>query len=457
MLVVLPFENLSGDKEQEYFTDGFTEELISQLGSLNSEELGIIARTTSMRFRGTKKSITEIGRELNVDYVIEGSIRREGPRVRITAQLVRTADQSHMWAESFERDSTATLPVQVSVARDVAEQIRRRLAPSSRDVFAETKPVNREAYELYLRGRFFWNKRSEDGFRKAIESFEQAIALAPDYAPAYAGLADCYNLLDEYSIRPSADSFPKAKAAATKALELDASLPEAHASLAYATMYYDRDWDRAEQKFRKAIELNPNQATSRQWYGEFLVARGRFSEASAEIQKALQVDPLSLVVNSALAFSYLYGRQPALAIQQYKKVIEMEPEFVVGHYGLGWALVQKGDLSGAEKEFQKAIQILGGETDAIASLGYVAAIRKDKAAADRVIARLLALSKRRYVSPVNIAVVCAALGKNEEAMRWLEKARQERYGWLIYLKVDPRFDALRSDPRFERLSKDLKL
>jgi TolB-like protein/DNA-binding winged helix-turn-helix (wHTH) protein/Flp pilus assembly protein TadD len=457
LLAVLPFNNLTGDPGQEYFSDGLTEEMITQLGRLDPERLGVIARTSAMKYKGVQKDAKQIGSELGVAYLLEGSVRREGDRVRIAAQLIEVGGQSELWAESYEEESTARLPFQVGVARDIASHVQQKLAPSVRAAPAESRPVDRKAYELYLRGRYFWNKRSEEGFRKAISSFEEAIKVDPGYARAYAGLADCYNLLNEYSIRPSADSFPKAKAAANKALELDGTLADAHASLAYATMYYDRDWAAADQRFRRAIELNPNHATAHQWYGEFLVAMGRFDEATAEMKKAEQLDPLSLVVNSAVAFSHQYAHHYDLAIEQYRKVIEMEPGFVMGHYGLGLASEQKGDYQLAEAEFEKAIAILGGETDAIAAVGHVQALQGKKEQARKVLARLRALARTKYVAPINVAVLLIALGDNDEAFQWLEKANQERSGWLIFLRVDPRFDAVRNDPRFKALLKQVGL
>jgi TolB-like protein/DNA-binding winged helix-turn-helix (wHTH) protein/Tfp pilus assembly protein PilF len=457
MLAVLPFENLTGDPEQEFFSDGLAEELITQLGRIDPERLGVIARTSAMRYKGSQKDTKQIGTELGVAYILEGSVRREGQRVRITAQLIEVQGQSELWADNYEQESAARLPLEISVASDIATNIRQKLAPAARAAPAVIRPVDQKAYELYLRGRYFWNKRSEEGFRKAIASFEQAIAADPAYASAYAGLADCYNLLDEYSIRPSADSFPKAKAAANKALELDPTLADAHASLAYATMYYDRDWVGAEKRFRRAIELNPSDVTAHQWYGEFLVAMGRFDDATAEMKKAQQLDPFSLVVNSALAFSFHYSRQYDLAIEQYRKVIEMEPGFVVGHYGLGLAYEQKKEYERAQAEFEKAIALLGGETDAIAAIGRVQALQGKKAEARRIVGRLRSLARRKYVSPVNVAVLLLSLGENDEAFQWLEKAYQERYGWLIFLRVDPRFDGVRSDPRFNELLKRIGL
>ncbi len=451
MLVVLPFTNLSGDPEQEYFSDGLTEEVITQLGRIDPARLGVISRTSAMKYKGAGKDAKQIGSELGVDHILEGSARREGSHVRITARLIEVKGQSELWSQDYEQDSVTRFPVQIVVARDVAGHVGRKLAPPAGAALAELPSVDHRAYELYLRGRYFWNKRSEEGFRKAIASFEQAIALDPAYAPAYAGLANCYNLLDEYSIRPSADSFPKAKAAANKALELDPTLAAAHTSLAYATMYYDRDWAGAEKGFRQAIELNPSDVTAHQWYGEFLVAMGRFDEATAEMKKAQKLDPFSLVVNSALAFSYHYGRRYDLAIEQYQKVIEMEPGFVVGHYGLGLAYEQKKEYELAQAEFERVIALLGGETDAIAAIGHVQAMQGSKAQAREIVGRLKTLARRKYVSPVSVAVLLNSLGENDEAFQYLEKAYRERSGWLIFLRVDPRFDGVRGDPRFEQL------
>ena len=451
MLVVMPFQNLSGDPAEDYLSDGLTEELITQLGRMAPEQLGVIARTSAMQYKDTRKRVDQIGRELGVDYLLEGSIRRSGDHVRVSAQLIQVRDQTHLWAEEYDSHMRDLLDMERSVARSVAREMAVELTPEQRVRMTTPRPVDPEAYDAYLEGRFFWNKRTQAGLEKAIERFNVAIAIDPDYALAYAGLADCYNLLDEYSIRPSKESFPKAKAAALNALKIDAELAEAHSSLAYERLHFDWDWPGAEQEFRRAIELNPNYATAHQWYGEYLVAMGRFDEANAEIGVARKLDPLSLATNLAQAFSLYYSRRYGEAVGQYEKVAEMDPNLAAAHYGLGWAEEQTGNATRALAEFQKAVDLLGKDTDAIAAIGYVDAHRGEKQSALRVIDQLESLSQRKYVSPVNIAIIYAALGRNDQAIEWLQKARKARYGWLPYVKVDPRLEPLHSDPRFQEL------
>jgi TolB-like protein len=318
MLAVLPFENLSGDPEQEFFSDGMTEEMIAQLGRLQPRKLGVIARTSVMQFKNTDKRIDRIGRELGVDFLLEGSVRRAAERVRITAQLIQVSDQTHLWAESYERNASDVFAIQKEVAESVAGSLAIELLP------AEARPIdtpaaNLQAHEAYLRGRFFWNKRTKNGLMTAIKHFEQAIEEDPEFAPAYVGLADSYNMLAAWDLVPPQEAFPKAIVAATKALEIDETLAEAQISLALTRFFYDWDWDGAEQGFQRALELNPNYAQGHQWYGLFLVSLGRGQEAVVEAEHARELDPLSLIINAMTGYVFHYVREYDQVIEQCQR------------------------------------------------------------------------------------------------------------------------------------------
>ena len=304
-LVVLPFENLSGDPEQEYFSDGMTEEMTAHLGRLSPERLGVIGRASAMTYKGRKKTISEIGKELRVHYVLEGSVRRAGDRVRVTAQLIEVGDQTHVWAQTYDRDVASILGLQADVARAVAHEIQIKLTPQAQTSLATPRAVNPEAYRLYLIGRFLWNKRTEEGLKNAIDHFQRALEIDPAYAPAYAGLADSHLMLSDFGFLPPKEAIPKGKAAAQKALEVDESLAEAHASLAIAYLEYDWDWPACEKEFKRAIELNPNYATAHLWYSEYLSTTRRQAEAMAEAQRAQQLDPLSPIISSHRSFQLL--------------------------------------------------------------------------------------------------------------------------------------------------------
>jgi TolB-like protein len=451
-LAVLPLENLSGDPEQEYFADGMTEELISEIGKIGA--LRVISRTSVMHYKGTKKTVPEIARELKVDGVIEGSVMRSGDRVRITAQLIQASADQHLWSESYERELKDTLTLQSEVARDIVNKIRARVTPQEQKLFLQNvHQVNPEAHEAYLRGRYFLNKRTENDLKKSEMYFQEAIAKDPKDALGYAGLADMYQVMGSWEgeMLPPKEAFPKARAAAEKALAIDDTLSEVHASLGYAKLYYDWDWVAAESELKRAIELNPNSGTAHHFYSHYLLTMGRTEESLSESKRGIQLAPLDPLLNVHLAWYYCFARQYDLAIQQSRKVLDMDlPVYAAPLFG-GWALEQQGKFPEAIAWFQKAIALSGKITYTTAALGHAYGVSGDVVHANQVLNQLKELSKHRYVPAYDIAMVYLGLGEKEQAYRWLEKGFEERSAWMVYLNLDPRLDGLRADPRFQEL------
>ncbi len=445
-IAVLPLENLSGDPTQEYFVDGMTEALITDLAQISA--LRVISRTSVMRYKGTKKSLPEIARELNVDAVVEGAVVQSGGRVRISGQLLHAATDRHLWAKSYERDLSNVVALQGEVARDIAHEIRVKLTPQEQGRLSSAHAVVPEAHEAYLKGRYYWNKRTPEGIKKALEYFQQAVEKDPGYALAYAGLADAYTVLSFNSDTPPGESYPRAKAAASKALEIDDTLAEAHASLGFTLRNYDWDWPGAEREFQRAIQLSPNYAWARQGYAGYLSLLGRHTEALTEAKRAQAQDPLSLIITSLLGRYYYHARQYDQAIEQCRKALEIDPNFWVAHLFLGKAYERKALYEEAIAEFQKAGSVT---IEASTDIGYVYAVSGHRHEALKVLDKLTQLSKRRYVPSYHIARIYAGLGEKDEAFAWLEKAYAQRDGWLNWLRVDPTLDSLRSDPRFTSL------
>ena len=454
-LAVLPLENLSGDASQEYFSDGMTDELITELGQIS--ELRVISRTSVMTYKGAHKSLPQIARELNVDSVVEGTVLRSGSRVRITAQLILAAADKHLWAQSYEGDLRDTLALQEQVARSIAGEIRVELTPHEQAVLKTAKRMNPDAYEAYLKGRYFWNKRTADGLKKANDYFNQAIEKDPSYARAYAGLADSYALLGdwEYGILPPKEAYPRAKAAATKALELDSTLGEAHISLAFCLDGFDWDWESAGREFRRGIELNPGYATGHHWYAWHLAALGRNDEAVAEMKKAASLDPLSLIISADLAEELLIAHRYDEAITQSRKTMDLDPRFAVAHYELGQAFVQKHMYNDAIAELQKAIALSGGSSTCTSNLAYAYAVSGMKNEAVKILNDLKDRSNHAFSDAPEIALVYVGLNDKDQAMAWLEKAYGERFNPGVLLR--PAFDPLRSDPRFQDLLRRIGL
>jgi TolB-like protein/DNA-binding winged helix-turn-helix (wHTH) protein/Tfp pilus assembly protein PilF len=448
-LAVLPLENLSGDPNQEYFVDGMTDELTTHLAKIKS--LRVISRTSAMQYKNVRKPLADIARALHVDSVVEGSVVRSGDKLRITVQLVDARTDRHIWAEDYNRDLRDVVAVQGDVARRIAEEIRITLTPEQRAELTSRHQINPEAYEAYLRGRYFWNRRTEEGMKKAIEYFEQSMDKDPNSPLAYDGLADCWLSLGWYGYLPPKETFPQAKAAAMKAMELDASLAEAHTSLAFASMNYDWDWSAAEREFQKAIELNPNYANAHHWYADYLSAVGRHQEAITESKRALELDPVSPIINAWLGWRYFFARQYDLAIEQYLKTLEMDPTFVPAHLVLGQGYEQKSMPEKAIDELQEAVSLSGGSSLYVSSLAHAYATAGRRAEAERLLRQMNERARHNYVPSFHIAIIHAGLGQRDQALVWLEKGYQERSAWMVWLKVDPRFDVLRSDPRFQDL------
>jgi TolB-like protein/cytochrome c-type biogenesis protein CcmH/NrfG len=451
-LVVLPFQNMTGDPQQEYLTDGLTEEMIAQVSRMDPERLGVIARTSAMQYKGTTKNVAQIGRELGASYILESSFRREGNRVRITAQLVSVSDQTHLWSQDYERDVREILPLESEVTQAIASEIRIKLS-AKETARRGSAPVDPEAYQLYLKGRYFWNKRTEAGYVKAISYFQSAIERSPRYAQANAGLADTYALLgsmpnEEIS---RAEAMSKAKAAAIGALQLDDSLAEAHTSLAFVKMHYDWDWNGAEQEFRRAIALNPNYPTAHHWYSYDLTAMNRMPEALNEIPRAQQVDPLSAIINTDVAELLYYAGRYDEAIQQARVALEIDPQFLLAHSLLGEIYGEQHRYSEALAESKRAIELSGGSPWMLFRLGRTYALSGDRSQAEQALRQLEELSAKRKGMSGVIAGMAAVLGKNDEAFAAVEKACEEREGGLILLNYDHNWDPLRSDPRFQQL------
>ncbi len=451
-LAVLPLVNYSRDVEQDYFADGMTDALIADLAQISA--LRVISRTSAMQYKGSKKPLPQIAQELNVDAVVEGSVQRSGNRVRILAQLIHGPTDTHLWAQSYERDLRDVLSLQSQLAQAIASEIKVTLTPREQAQLSLARPVNPEAHEAYLRGRYFWNKRTEEGFRRGTEYFNQAIEKDPNYALAYAGLAYTYSLMGHelYSLLDPRDAYPKANAAALRALKLDESLAEAHAVLGDVKFRYEWDWSGAEREYKRAIELNPSYTTAHQWYSHFLLPLGRAEESLAESKRALELDPLSLVINMHMGWHYLYARQYDQAIEQLRKTLDLDQDFLLAHLFLGQAYELKAMYAEAMAEFQKAIALSRGAPPNVAALGHLYAVSGKRDAARKVLEELKESSKRRFVPSYEIAVVYAGLGEKDQAFGWLQKAFEQRdSGWLVDLRVDPRFDLLRSDPRFADL------
>jgi|HubBroStandDraft_4_1064222.scaffolds.fasta_scaffold25123_1 TolB-like protein/DNA-binding winged helix-turn-helix (wHTH) protein/Flp pilus assembly protein TadD len=448
-LAVLPLDNLSGDASREYFADGMTDELITDLAQIRA--LRVISRTSVMMYKGARKPLPQIARELNVDAVVEGTVLLSGNQVRITAQLIKAPADKHLWAESYEGDLRDTLALQEKVARAIAEQIRIEVTPQEQAKLMAAKTVDPDAYEAYLKGRYFWNKRTADGLEKAVDYFNQAIAKDPAYAAAYSGLADTYALLGDwqYAVMTPKEALPKAKAAALKALELDDSLSEAHTSLAFCLDGFDWDLQAGDREFRRAIELNPGYATAHHWYAWHLILLGRNSEAIAEMKKAVSLDPLSLIINADLAELLVIAHLPDQSIQQSRKTIEMDPDFALAHNQLGQAYLEKHMSEEAIAELQRATQLSGDSPTCTANLAraYAAAGKRQEATA--LLNDLRTRSADGYSHAAEIAMVYAALGDKDQAMTWLNQAYEERFNPGVLLRIG--FDPLRSDPRFQDL------
>jgi TolB-like protein/DNA-binding winged helix-turn-helix (wHTH) protein/Flp pilus assembly protein TadD len=454
-LAVLPLESLSSDPSQDYFADGMTDELISDLGRISA--LRVISRTSVMAYKRAHKPLPQIARELNVDAVVEGTVLRSGDQVRITAQLIEASSDKHLWSRSYEGELRDTLALQNQVARAIADQVRINLNSQEQAALKNVRVVNPEAYESYLKGRYFWNKRTADGLKVALAYFNQAIDEDPKYAQSYSGLADTYALLGDwqYAAMTAKEALPKAKAAAIKALELDSALGEAHNSLAFCLDGFDWDFPSADKEFRRAIELNPGYATAHHWYAWHLSLLGRNDEAIAEMKKAKNLDPLSLIINADLAELQVLAHSYDESIRQSRKTIEMDPNFALAHNQLAQAYLQKHMNREAVAELETAAQLSGDSPTVIANLAraYTASGKRSEAA--RLLNDLKKRSNSSYSCAPEIAVIYVALGDKNQAMIWLEKGYEERFNPGVLLR--PGFDPVRSEPRFEALVRRIGL
>jgi TolB-like protein/Flp pilus assembly protein TadD len=454
-LAVLPLEDLSGDSAQEYFADGMTDELIMSLGQISA--LRVISRTSVMGYKRVRKPLSQIARELSVEAVVEGTVMRAGARVRIAAQLIEAPADKRLWARSYDEDFRDTIGLQHRVARNIAEQVQATLSLREQDRLEGGRPVDPQAYEVYLKGRYFWNKRTEHGLRNAIECFDEAIWADPTYAPAYAGLADSYALAGDWQhgfLSPN-DAFPRARSAAEKALAFDEKLGEAHTSLAFALDVYYWEWKMAETEHKRAIVLNPSYATAHHWYAWHLIVTGRDREAIDELQKAASLDPLSLIIGADLADALCIARLNDEAVEQSCKILAMDQSFAIGHYQLGQALTYNRMPEEAVAEFLTAIALGGESAPFISNLAYALAIsgRRDEAAA--LVKKLEAVHGQDSPFHANIALASLGMGEKDEAMRWLERAYESRFNPSILMR--PGFDPLRSDARFQKLMRRIGL
>jgi TolB-like protein/DNA-binding winged helix-turn-helix (wHTH) protein/Tfp pilus assembly protein PilF len=450
MLAVLPFQNLSGDPELEYVADGFTEEMISQLGRWNPEEMGIIARTSSMLYKNSDKSVKAVGQELGVDYVLEGSVRSATGRWRISVQLIRVRDQTHLWAQDFNRPQGEIVGLQEDVAAAISRQIEVKLGRVEEARRANARRVSPAAHEAYLRGRLLWYTRTTEGMRKSVDYFQRAIELQPDYALAYAGLADAYTLLSSYAVVSSQEVASLARAAALKAVELDEASTEAHTAL--ASVYDEFDWDflAAQREYKRAVELSPSYAVARDWHATVLIRLGMFAEAEAELRQAQELDPVSVLLIGRLC-GLLGITKPDEALAQCQKARELGPQHPTLFLHFSTAYYRNGMKPEAVAEARRLVEMAGDNPSYRAWLGFYLAWGGQQAEARQILRELLALSKKQWVSDYAIATIHSGLGEKDAAFERLEKALRARESWITYLKPDCRIDPLRNDPRYADL------
>ena len=450
-IAVLPFENLSHDPENAYFADGIQEEILTRLSKI--ADLKVISSTSTQRYKSKPENLSQIANQLGVAHILEGAVQKSADQVRVNVQLIDAQTDSHVWAEKFDRKLTDIFAVESEIATKIADTFETKLTGSEKHALNARPTENPVAYQYYLKGRYFWNKRTANDFKTAVTYFEQAVDSDPRFALAYAGLADTYVLMPAYTAARPRDAFPKAKAVAQKALELDDTLAEAHTALAMALARYEFDFTQAAREFRRAVELNPNYGTAHHWYGNTtLIALARFDEAIAEMKRALDLDPLSLIANADLGRAYLCARWFDEGIAQLRKTLELDRNFYVAHWMLGQGLEFKGLTNAAIVEYENAHR-LDDDPYVLGLLGHAYAVSGRRDDALKMLAQLNDESARRYVGAYSFAIVYLGLGNKEEAIRWLGKGFQDRAGYEIgFIRVDPTLDPLRGDPRFEKLA-----
>jgi TolB-like protein/DNA-binding winged helix-turn-helix (wHTH) protein/tetratricopeptide (TPR) repeat protein len=455
-LAVLPLENLSGDVAQEYFADGMTDALITDLAKIHS--LRVISRTSTIQYKGTSKPVPQIARELGVDAVVEGTVLRSGNQVRVTAQLVRAQREGHLWAEMYQRDVGDVMSLQGEIAQTIADRIRTQVTPAERASLAAAPRIDPDVYELYLKGRYYWNKRNPAGLTKAKEFFEQAIGKDPNFALAYAGLADTYNVMGDSLVVNANEELSKSRDAALKALAIDGNLAEAHASLAYVLFEFDWDWPAAEREFRRSIELNPGYATAHQWYSMYLTAMGKCDDSQAEIRRAETVDPLSLIIRLDDAAEAFWCRRLDSALDQIRQLIQMAPDFPQARFYIAIGYIEKGLFDQAAAEFKKGAELAGGSVISQRVFEAWLDARSGKSQeARRILEQVRSAPDLSGTDNFLLASTYGTLGDMDTAFDYLETIYRHRVYWLIYMKVEPRFDPLRKDPRFQELLRRMKL
>jgi TolB-like protein/Tfp pilus assembly protein PilF len=460
-IAVLAFENMSGDPDQEYFSDGISDELLNLLAHI--PDLTVISRSSSFSFKGKDMPIPTIAEQLNVAHVLEGSVRKAGKRVRITAQLIEARSDAHLWSETYDRELDDIIAIQEDIARVIARELLANLSDigsrqvstsnlEAYDIYLEgRRPANPEAYEVYLKGRHHLNKWSVEGFAKGLEYFQQAVEMDPNYAPAYTGLAESYNYLCLFNVLPPKEACPKSRAIVMKALELDDTMAEAYASLADVKFFYDWDWKGAEREYKRAIELNPSYAIAHNNYAFYLTVLTRHDDALAEIRRARELDPVSLTINSDLGWAYYFARQYDEAILQFRRALELDPYLAISQFGLGCVYTQKEMFAESVAAFQKAVSLSPSDLEILAGLGYAYAVVGRREDALKIVARLRQPSEQMQVPSFGIATIYIGLDNKDEALVWLEIAYEERHSQLVYIQVEPVWDPLRSDPRFQDL------
>lgn len=454
-LAILPFVNINADPSMEYLSDGITESTINSLSQLPN--MKVLARGTVFTYKGKAVDPRTAGRELNVDAVVTGSIQQQGDVLTIQASLVNTRDGVQVWGDRYSRPFEDLLAVQTEISREISSNLRLTLTGKQQEQLNKIYTKNMEAYQLYLKGRYYLNMRTQDGFNKAIENFQKAIQKDPEFALAYSGLSDSYALLSNWGFLPSTEGYPKAKAADLKALELDDSLAEAYNSLGSIQSSYDWNWQEAEKSFLRAISINPNLADAHHWYSFYLSTTGRHEEAILEMQEALQLDPLSLIISANMGFTYYVGREYDKAIDQLKKTIDLDPNFAITYQYLGYTYEQKKMYDQALQALRKATTLAPDNLTFYADLARISAVSGKKQEAERILQYLMNISNERYVSPFDVASIYTGLGDKGKALEWLYRAYEVHADTITYLKMDPRFDSLRSDPRFQELLRRIRL
>ena len=449
-IAVLPLINLSGDPAQEYFADGMTEALTTDLAQIR--ELRVISRTSAMQYKHAQKTMPEIARDLNVEGVIEGAVSRSQNRVRVTAQLIHAPSDRHLWAKNYERELQDVLTLQSELALAIATEVQIHLTSAEKERLSSPHALKSEALEAFLRGRYFWSRRTEEALNRAIEYFNQAIREGPGYAPAYAGLSDCYSALAWNSMRAPHDTLPKAKAAALTALKLDDQLADAHFSLGVVLMFHDWNWAQADLEFKRCIQLNPSYSHARPWYAFMLSALGRHVEALAECERALRIDPLMLPIMLGFAVVLYLARDYDRSVAMCQKMLEMDPaSFYQAHWFLAAAYERKGMLEEAIASWEKAVTISNRNAHMVGNLGHTLGRSGKSGEAWKVLHSLQQRSEREYIAPFNLAIVFLGLGEKEKTLEWLERAYEDRSIWMLFLNTYPIFDDLRSEPRFQAL------